>query len=59
MDDMDNRNRGRNLGFFFDQATARVPDKVAIIDLFGDRERSTTYRQLDERMALARRVFTA
>ncbi|MEA2967022.1 MAG: hypothetical protein QOE78_283, partial [Alphaproteobacteria bacterium] len=32
---MDNLNRGRNLGFFFDQATARVPDKVAIIDLFG------------------------
>ena len=32
---MDNPNRRRNLGFFFDQATARVPDKVAIIDLFG------------------------
>ena len=32
---MDNPNCGRNLGFFFDQATARVPDKVAIIDLFG------------------------
>ena len=32
---MDNLNRRRNLGFFFDQAIARVPDKVAIIDLFG------------------------
>ena len=43
-------NRGRNLGFFFDQALARVPDKVAIIDLFGGRERCATYRQLDRRM---------
>ncbi len=47
---MDNVNRRRNLGFFFDQATARVPDKVAIIDLFGGRERRSTYRQLDARM---------
>src|SRR5262249_57181863 len=39
-----------NLGFFFDQSVARLPDKVAIIDLFGGRERCTTYRQLDERM---------
>src|SRR5262249_1856389 len=29
---------------------ARLPDKVAIIDLFGGRERCATYRQLDERM---------
>src|SRR3954466_757921 len=57
MGDMDNLNRGRNLGFFFDQATARVPDKVAIIDLFGDRERSTTYQQLDERMDQVARVL--
>ena len=34
---MDNLNRQRNLGFFFDQAIARAPDKVAIIDLFGGR----------------------
>src|SRR5262245_47475535 len=47
---MDNVNRRRNLGFFFDQSVARLPDKVAIIDLFGGRERCTTYRQLDERM---------
>ena len=47
---MDNVNRRRNLGFFFDHATARVPDKVAIIDLFGGRERCSTYRQLDARM---------
>src|SRR5262249_57139422 len=40
----------RNLGFFFDQSVARLPDKVAIIDLFGGRERCATYRQLDERM---------
>jgi long-chain acyl-CoA synthetase len=57
MGDMDNPNRGRNLGFFFDQATARVPDKVAIIDLFGGRERCTTYRQLDERMDQVARML--
>ena len=47
---MDSANRRRNLGFFFDDAVARVPDKVAIIDLFGGRERCATYRQLDQRM---------
>ncbi|MBV8421208.1 MAG: AMP-binding protein, partial [Hyphomicrobiales bacterium] len=46
----DDVNRRRNLGFFFDQSVARRPDKVAIIDLFGGRERCATYRQLDERM---------
>jgi len=44
-------NRRRNLGFFFDQSVARVPDKVAIIDLFGGRERCATYRELDQRMS--------
>src|SRR5215470_20044652 len=39
-----------NLGFFFDDTVARVPDKIAIIDLFGGRERCSTYRQLDQRM---------
>src|SRR6266542_1341983 len=47
---MDNVNRRRNLGFFFDQSVARLPDKVAIIDLFGGKERRATYRQLDARM---------
>src|SRR3954471_19895499 len=47
---MNDINRRRNLGFFFDQSLARVPDKVAIIDLFGGKERRATYRQLDERM---------
>src|SRR4051812_42763891 len=45
-----NANRRRNLGFFFDDTVRRLPDKVAIIDLFGGRERAATYRQLDERM---------
>jgi long-chain acyl-CoA synthetase len=45
-----NANRRRNLGFFFDDTVRRLPDKVAIIDLFGGRERTSTYRQLDERM---------
>jgi long-chain acyl-CoA synthetase len=44
-------NRRRNLGFFFDATVERLPDKVAIIDLFGGRERCSTYRQLDERMS--------
>ena len=43
-------NRQRNLGFFFDATVRRVPDKVAIIDLFGGGERCSTYRQLDARM---------
>src|SRR5215813_1764655 len=47
---MSSENRRRNLGFFFDDAVARLPDKVAIIDLFGGRERCATYRQLDQRM---------
>src|SRR5256884_572088 len=47
---MDNVNRRRNLGFFFDQFVARLPDKVAIIDLFGGKERRATYRQLNARM---------
>jgi long-chain acyl-CoA synthetase len=43
-------NRARNLGFFFDAAVRAVPDKVAVIDLFGGREREITYRALDVRM---------
>jgi acyl-CoA synthetase (AMP-forming)/AMP-acid ligase II len=42
--------RRQNLGFFFDESARRLPDKVAVIDLFGGRERRTTYRQLDRRM---------
>lgn len=45
-----NENRRRNLGFFFDETVRRLPDKIAIIDLFGGRERTSTYRQLDRRM---------
>ena len=43
-------NRARNLGFFFDAAVRARPDKVAVIDLFGGRERAVTYRTLDARM---------
>src|SRR5436190_1234364 len=42
--------RSKNLGFFFDQSIKRLPDKVAVIDLFGGRERRATFRQLDDRM---------
>jgi long-chain acyl-CoA synthetase len=42
--------RSRNLGYFFDESVQRLPDKIAIIDLFGGRERCSTYRQLDARM---------
>src|SRR4030088_1248939 len=47
---MSARNRAGNLGFFFDAAVREVPDKVAVIDLFGGRERQVTYRALDARM---------
>src|SRR5205823_14649785 len=47
---MDSVNRRRNLGFFFDASVARVPEKIAIIVLFGGNERRASYRQLDERM---------
>lgn len=47
----DSDNRRRNLGYFLDDSVARLPDKVAIIDLFGRQERQLTYRQLDERMS--------
>ena len=50
-------NRRRNLGYFFDATVRRLPDKVAIIDLFGGRERSATYRQLDERMNRVARML--
>ena len=49
--------RRRNLGYFFDELVRRVPDKVAIIDLFGGRERQSTYRQLDERMNRVARML--
>jgi long-chain acyl-CoA synthetase len=47
---MQSKNRQRNLGFFFDHVTRRLADKVAIVDLFGGRERISTYRDLDARM---------
>ena len=42
-------NRDINLGYFFSNSVARFPDKVAVIDLYGGRERFVTYRELDER----------
>ena len=54
---MDSEARRRNLGYFFDGALARVPDKVAIIDLFGGRERRATYRELDARMTGVARML--
>jgi long-chain acyl-CoA synthetase len=50
-------NRRRNLGFFFDGALARTPDKVAIIDLHGGGERCSTYRRLDARMDAVARLL--
>ena len=50
-------NRKRNLGYFFDGSLARLPNKVAIIDLFGGRERQITYRQLDDRMTCVARTL--
>lgn len=54
---MSSERRRRNLGYFFDDALKRVPDKVAIIDLFGGSERCSTYRRLDARMdSIARMI---
>jgi long-chain acyl-CoA synthetase len=50
-------NRRRNLGFFFDHTVRQLPEKVAIIDLFGGKERHSTYRQLDERMDYVARML--
>jgi long-chain acyl-CoA synthetase len=55
--DMDSVNRRRNLGFFFEDALARAPDKMAIIDLFGGCERRSTYRALDTRMDQVARML--
>ena len=41
--------RDTNLGYFFSRSVARFPDKVAVIDLYGGRERLITYAELDER----------
>ncbi|HEV8106093.1 MAG TPA: class I adenylate-forming enzyme family protein [Burkholderiales bacterium] len=41
--------RQTNLGYFFASSVERLPQKVAIIDLYGGKERSITYAQLDER----------
>ena len=41
--------RETNLGYFFADSVRRYPNKVAIIDLHGGRERQVTYAQLDER----------
>jgi long-chain acyl-CoA synthetase len=53
----DAEHRRRNLGFFFDGALARTPDKVAIIDLHGGRERHSTYRTLEARMDAVARLL--
>src|SRR3954469_8587372 len=41
--------RETNLGYFFADSVERLPNKVAVIDLHGGRERQITYSQLDER----------
>src|SRR3954463_1357945 len=41
--------RETNLGYFFADSVERMPNKVAVIDLHGGRERQITYSQLDER----------
>jgi len=43
-------NRRNNLGYFFDDALERFPNKVCIIDLFGGQERNFTYTELNARM---------
>jgi acyl-CoA synthetase (AMP-forming)/AMP-acid ligase II len=38
-----------NLGFFFHETAAAFPDRVALIDLWGEKERTLTYGRLNER----------
>jgi acyl-CoA synthetase (AMP-forming)/AMP-acid ligase II len=38
-----------NLGFFFSDAAARCPERIAIVDLWGDRERRSSYAELETR----------
>ena len=38
-----------NLGFFFSEAAARFPERLAIVDLWGDRERQLSYAELETR----------
>src|SRR5215218_2643865 len=47
-----------NLGIFFDEATRNYPEKVAIIDLTGER-RSYTYTQLESEVCRAAQALAA
>jgi long-chain acyl-CoA synthetase len=49
--------RARNLGYFFAESVRRAPDRIAIIDLAGGRERTSTYRALDDRMDRVARLL--
>lgn len=49
--------RARNLGYFFAESVRRLPDKTAIIDLHGGRERTITYGALDARMEQVARML--
>lgn len=51
-------NQRRNLGYFFDDAVARHPGKVAVIDLWGGRERQYTYAELDQRLSRVAAMLT-
>ena len=45
MDDV----RQTNLGYFFADTAVRMPERVAIVDLWGDRRRVFSYAELDRR----------
>jgi acyl-CoA synthetase (AMP-forming)/AMP-acid ligase II len=42
-----------NLGFFFSEVAQRSPDRCALIDLFGGREKQVSYGDLDARASRA------
>jgi len=46
---VDGRRRA-NLGYYFQPAARRLPEKVAVIDLWGGRERRVSYATLDARL---------
>ena len=55
---MDGR-QARNLGYFFRPAARRVPDKIAVVDLWDGRERRLAYGALDGRLDRAAAALAA
>lgn len=51
--------REANLGYFSHRAAGEMPDRPALIDLFGERERLVSYAMLEERLDRVASLLTA